>query len=208
MKNAFDLSDLDVNRRSLLKGGVAIAGMSALSTLEDVSAFAADLNTLIVASPQTPQGLDSEFDISLGTVDAYGVLYENLIEFAKIPDPKIPGVMREDTGSYPDKPGGVNAVGKLAESWEMDPGAKWVKFKLRKGVMSNWGNELTAEDVVWSWHRKFELGGVGLFYLSTLGLTKPAQIKAEDKYTVSFSPDNPNPILVRIMANLFPHVFD
>jgi peptide/nickel transport system substrate-binding protein len=208
MRHPFDLNDLGVNRRTLLKGGVTIAGISALSTLGDGSAFAADVNTLIVASPQTPQGLDSEFDISLGTVDAVGVLYENLIEFAKIPDPKIPGVMREDTASYPDKPGGVNAVGKLAESWEMDPGAKWAKFTLRKGVMSNWGNELTAEDVVWSWHRKFELGGVGLFYLSTLGLTKPEQIKAEDKYTVSFAPDNPNPILVRIMANLFTHVFD
>jgi len=179
-----------------------------MSMMKIGDASAADINTLIVASPQTPQSLDSEFDISLGTVDAVGVLYENLIEFAKIPDPKVPGVMREDTGSYPDKPGGVNAIGKLAESWEMDPDAKWAKFKLREGVISNWGNELTAEDVVWSWHRKFDLGGVGLFYLSTLGLTKKEQIKAEDKYTVSFSPDNPNPILVRIMANLFTHVFD
>lgn len=202
-------NEYELSRRSLMKSGIALAGLSALSGIAGVtSAFGQSAPTLIVASPQTPQSLDSEFDISLGTVDAYGVLYENLIEFVKIPDPKVPGVMREDTGSYPDKPGGVNAIGKLAESWEMDPGAKWAKFKLREGVISNWGNELTAEDVVWSWHRKFELGGVGLFYLSTLGLTKPEQIKAEDKYTVSFSPDNPNPILVRIMANLFTHVFD
>lgn len=202
------LNGLGVTRRAVLRGGATLASLSAMSMMKIGDASAADINTLIVASPQTPQSLDSEFDISLGTVDAVGVLYENLIEFAKIPDPKVPGVMREDTGSYPDKPGGVNAIGKLAESWEMDPDAKWAKFKLREGVISNWGNELTAEDVVWSWHRKFDLGGVGLFYLSTLGLTKKEQIKAEDKYTVSFSPDNPNPILVRIMANLFTHVFD
>lgn len=208
MRDLLDLKSFGMSRRSLMRGGVALAGISALSTVTDITALAQDVTTLIVASPQTPQSLDSEFDISLGTVDAIGVLYENLIEFAKIPDPKNPGVMREDTGSYPDKPGGVNAIGKLAESWEMAPDATWAKFKLREGVISNWGNELTAEDVVWSWHRKFDLGGVGLFYLSTLGLTKKEQIKADDKYTVSFTPDAPNPILVRIMANLFTHVFD
>lgn len=201
-------NSLELNRRILLKGGAAFFSVSALSSLTAIPAYASGLNTLIVASPQTPQSLDSEFDISLGTVDAIGVLYDNLIEFVKIPDPEVPGVMREDIASYPDKPGGVNAVGKLAESWEMDKDAKWAKFKLREGIMSNWGNELTSEDVVWSWHRKFDLGGVGLFYLATLGLTKKEQIKAEDKYTVSFTPDDSNPMLVRIMANPFTHVFD
>jgi peptide/nickel transport system substrate-binding protein len=205
-KNALSIGE--ISRRQILQGGIAIGGAAMLPSFLPSLAHAQENKTLVIASPQTPQSLDSEFDISLGSIDANGVLQENLIEFAKIPDPNIPGVFREDTGSYPDKPGGVNAVGKLAESWEMDPDAKWARFKLRQGVMSNWGNELTAEDVRWSWHRKFVMGGVGLFYLSTLGLTKPEQIKVEDKYTVSFNPENPNPILVRIMANLFTHIFD
>ena len=49
--------------------------------------------------------------------------------------------------------------GKLAESWELDPSGKRAVFKLREGVKSNWGNELTAEDVKWTWDRKFGLGG-------------------------------------------------
>lgn len=201
---------LPVDRRGFLKGASAAAlagaGLSAESMFGD--AQAQQSATLTIASPQTPQSLDSEFDISLGSIDANGVLQDNLIEYTKIPDKKIAGIMREDTGLYPDRPGGVAATGKLATEWEMDPEGRWARFKLREGVKSNWGNELTAEDVVWSWRRKFELNGVGLFYNSTLSLTRPDMIQAEDKYTVKFAIDNPNPILVRIMPNLFCHVFD
>ena len=198
-----------IDRRRMMRGMAAAASAAAIPAVTSGEAEAqSGSTTLTIASPQTPQSLDSEFDISLGSIDANGVLQENLIEYAKIPDKKVPGVLREDIAYYADKPGGVNAVGKLAEKWEMDPGDTWARWKLREGVKSNWGNELTAEDVVWSWHRKFEMGGVGGFYNSTLSLTRPDMIKAEDKYTVKFAIDNPNPILVRIMPNLFTHIFD
>jgi peptide/nickel transport system substrate-binding protein len=197
-----------IDRRSVLKSAAALAGGAMLPAEMAEEARAQSSTTLVIASPQTPQSLDSEFDISLGSIDANGVLQENLLEYAKGPDKKLPDVLREDTAFYADKPGGVNCVGKLAEQWELDSNDHWARFKLRPGVKSNWGNELTAEDVRWSWERKFKMGGVGLFYISTLGLTSPDQIKVEDKYTVSFNLDHPNPILVRIMPNLFCHVFD
>lgn len=200
----------NIDRRTFVKGAAA-AAMAGTSLPVDAifnEARSQQSTTLTIASPQTPQSLDSEFDISLGSVDACGVLQENLIEYTKVPDKKIPDVMREDTGLYLDKPGGVAATGKLATEWEMDPEGRWARFKLREGVLSNWGNELTAEDVVWSWRRKFELNGVGLFYNSTLSLTRPDMIQAEGKYVVKFAIDNPNPILVRIMPNLFCHIFD
>jgi peptide/nickel transport system substrate-binding protein len=200
----------EIDRRRFLKatGAAALLGAGGASLDAAREARAADNTTLTIASPQTPQSLDSEFDISLGSIDANGVLQDNLIEYKKVPDKKISSVMREDTAFYSDKPGGISATGKLAVEWEMDPAGKWARFKLREGVKSNWGNELTAEDVVWSWHRKFACNGVGLFYNSTLSLTRPDMISAEDKYTVKFALDNPNPILVRIMPNLFCHIFD
>jgi peptide/nickel transport system substrate-binding protein len=201
---------MEIDRRRFLKatGAAALLSTGAAPFDSAHEAQAADNTTLTIASPQTPQSLDSEFDISLGSIDANGVLQDNLIEYKKVPDKKIPSVMREDTAFYSDKPGGISATGKLAVEWEMDPGARWARFKLREGVKSNWGNELTAEDVVWSWHRKFACNGVGLFYNSTLSLTRPDMIQAEGKYTVKFALDNPNPILVRIMPNLFTHIFD
>ena len=131
----------------MLKRGAALAGSAALPGGLATSASAAPSGTLVVAAPATPQSLDSNFDVSLGTIDAIAALYDNLIEFKKIPDPKVPGAFREDIADHPDMPGGVAVQGKLAETWELDPDGKLVRFKLRKGVMSNWGNELTAEDV-------------------------------------------------------------
>jgi peptide/nickel transport system substrate-binding protein len=47
--------------------------------------FAAEqTHTMVVAAPATPQSLDHEFDVSLGTIDAVGALYDNLLEYEKI----------------------------------------------------------------------------------------------------------------------------
>ncbi|MEQ8348529.1 MAG: ABC transporter substrate-binding protein [Sneathiellaceae bacterium] len=203
-----------LDRRTLLKGSAAIGGMATLGGLVPGmmgarNAFAASPpNTLVVASPATPQSLDSEFDVSLGTFEAIAACYDSLVEFAKITDPTDPDARREDIDDYPGKPGRVNMVGKLAESWEIDPNSSWIRFKLREGVMSNWGNELTAEDVVWTWHRKLGLGAIGAFFANTISFVRPDQIKADSKYVVSLTLDNPNPLLLKIQPNLYSPIYD
>ena len=178
----------------------AIAGRDALA--QDRA------STLVLASPATPQSLDSEYDVSLGTFETVAACYDSLVEFEKIPDPGVPTALREDIKDYPDNPGRVNMKGKLAESWEVDPNSQWVRFKLREGVKSNWGNELTAEDVVWTWHRKLELGAIGGFFANTISLKRKEQIKAEDKYVVSFNLDHPNPLLLKLQPNLYNPIYD
>ena len=162
----------------------------------------------MIAAPATPQSLDSEYDVSLGTFEAVASCYDSLVEFDKIPDPKVPTALREDIKDYPDKPGRVNMRGKLAESWEIDPNSQSVRFKLREGVKSHDGNELTAEDVVWTWHRKLALGAIGGFFANTISVKRPEQIKAESKYVVSFNLDNPNPLLVKLQPNLYNPIYD
>ena len=120
----------------------------------------------------------------------------------------MPTALREDIKDYPDRPGRVNMKGKLAESWEVDPNSQWVRFKLREGVMSNWGNELTAEDVIWTWHRKLGLGAIGGFFTNTISLSREEQIKAEDKYVVSINLDHPNPLLLKLQPNLYSPIYD
>ena len=75
-------------------------------------------------------------------------------------------------------------------------------------MKSNWGNELTAEDVVWTWHRKLELGAIGGFFANTISLKRKEQIKAEDKYVVSFNLDHPNPLLLKLQPNLYNPIYD
>lgn len=198
-----------VYRRDLLKGGSALAASAVVpAALRATEAEAATANTLVVAAPATPQSLDSNFDVSLGTFEAIAALYDNLLEFNKIPDPKVPGAFREDIADHPDMPGGNALKGKLAQSFELDPAGKFIRFQLRQGVKSNWGNELTADDVKWTWDRKFGLGAIGAFYLSTLGLEKPEGVKVEGKYTVSINLDHPNPLLAKLQPNLYAPIYD
>jgi peptide/nickel transport system substrate-binding protein len=199
----------ELNRRNLLQAASAAAAAAVMPSIINMPrAFAQAGSTLVIAAPATPQSLDCNFDVSLGTFEAIAALYDGLLGFVKIPDEKVPSALREDIGFHADKPGGVNMVGKLAESWELDPSGKRAVFKLRQGVKSNWGNELTAEDVRWTWNRAFELGALGAFYTAVSGLKRPEDIKVEDKYVVSFNVESPNPLLLKIHTNLYTPVYD
>jgi peptide/nickel transport system substrate-binding protein len=153
-----------MRRRDLLKKGAALAGAIVLPSAEALQAPAATAgSTLVIAAPATPQSLDCNFDGSLGTIDVIAALYDNLLDFKKISDLRLPDVFREDIADYPNLPAGLNVEGKLAQSFELDPASKFIRFQLRQGVKSNWGNELTADDIKWTWDRKFGLGAIGAF---------------------------------------------
>jgi len=131
-----------------------------------------------------------------------------MLGYEKMADPNAPDVLREGTGVHPDKPNGLALKGKLAESWELAPGGRKATFKLREGVKSNWGNLFTAKDVKWTWDRKFNLKGQGLFQTSVLGLHTPDQVKIEGDYAISFNLDKPNPILLKQQCNLANPIYD
>ena len=199
-----------MHRRQVIKNLATLAYAAALPTSMGSRAVsaAAGSSTLAIATPATPQSLDCNFDGSLGTIEAIAALYDNLLEFRKISDPGHPQVSREDIADHPDLPAGMAVQGKLAQSFELDPAGKYIRFQLRQGVKSNWGNELTAEDVKWTWDRKFGLGAIGAFYLSTLGLEDKNGVKVEGRYTVSINLENPNPLLAKLQPNLFLPIYD
>jgi peptide/nickel transport system substrate-binding protein len=76
----------------------------------------------------------------------------------------------------------------LAESWKVSDDGKIWTFKLRKGIKFHSGNELTAEDVVYSFQRVVYLKDQPAFILTQFGL-KEDSIKAIDKYTVQITLD-------------------
>jgi peptide/nickel transport system substrate-binding protein len=201
--------DRSIDRRTVLKGAAAMAGTAVLGTAASPEeAHAQDPSTLVIASPATPQGLDIEFDVSLGSIDTLGAIYDYLVAYEKIPDPNAPDVLREDTSVRPDKPYNIALVPKLAESWKVSDDGLKATFKLREGVKSNWGNELTAEDVKWTWDRKHLAKGQGIFQTAVLGLKSPDQVKIEDKYAISFNLEKPNPLLLKQHRNLANPIYD
>jgi len=110
-----------------------------------------------------------------------------------------------DTLIFPNMDGSIRP--NLAEKWDISNDALTYTFHLRKGVKFHNGDELTAEDVVFSTERLFNIGE-GFAYLLQ---TKDAQgriisgiesVKAIDDYTVEFKLARPFgpfvPALVRL----------
>lgn len=203
-------SAINGTRRQFLKTTAAAAGAAALpGGLGARSALAQGRNDiLVIAAPATPQGLDIEFDVSLGSIDSLGALYDYMLAYEKIPDPNRPGVYREDTSVRTDQPYNLALKGKLAEKWEVSDDGRKATFKLREGVRSNWGNPFSAKDVKWTWDRKFNLKGQGIFQTAVLGLKSPEQVKVEGDYVISFNLEKPNPLLLKQQCNLANPIYD
>ncbi len=87
----------------------------------------------------------------------------------------------------------------LATSWEplADNPNVW-RFNLRQGVKFHGGEDLTADDVVYSFNRaKMETSDMkGL-------LTTVKEVRKVDDHTVDIETDGPNPLLVNNLTNLF-----
>jgi peptide/nickel transport system substrate-binding protein len=199
-----------LTRRNILKTATALAAGPMLPGSLFSTAFAAEeaQSTMVIAAPATPQSLDHEYDVSLGTIDCMGALYDNLLEYEKITDPQAPEALREDIAVHTDKPYNLALKGKLAEKWEISDDGTTGVFTLRQGVKSNWGNELTAEDVKWTWDRKLNLKGLGPFHTSVLNITSPDQMKVDGRYVVSFHLPKPNPLLLKQMVSVSNMVYD
>lgn len=212
------LDQLPFSRRRLLG---MVAGATALGAIAPrmaqgatsrytgtaaLSATPSDI--LVVAAPATPSSLDSEFNVDIQTTDAIGMLYDSLVKFREITDPQNANVRREDLSFHKNEKYGWALEGKLAESWELQKGGAKAIFHLKKGIKSNWGNQLTAKDVKYTWDRHFALKGVGGFFIGVLKLPNPASVKVEGPYTVSFETPKPNPVMLTMMANLFNPIFD
>lgn len=209
MTDSFTRFKLGPTRRQFIQTTAAVAGTAMFSSAGVGKAFSQDAsNTLVIAAPATPQGLDIEFDVSLGSIDSLGALYEYMLGYEKMDDPNAPGVMREDTSVRTDKPNNLALRGRLAEQWEVSPDGRKATFKLREGVTSNWGNQFSAKDVKWTWDRKFNLKGQGLFQTAVLGLKSPDQIKVEGDHAISFNLDQPNPLLLKQQCNLANPIYD
>lgn len=97
-----------------------------------VSAQAADIT---VAYDADPVSMDPMEQLSAGTLQMANLIFDPLV--------------RLDSE--------LNVEPRLAESWEQVDD-KTTRFKLRKGVKFHSGNDMTADDVIWSFERLLKSG--------------------------------------------------
>lgn len=146
---------------------LAFAMSSAMITM----AQAAEIT---VAFDADPVSLDPQEQLSAGTLQMANWLFDPLVRFDNELDIKP----------------------RLAESWE-EVSPTVTRFHLRQGVKFHSGNEMTADDVVFSYQRMLTSGDFK-------GLFVPYEdIKKVDDYTVDVITKEPYPLVLANMTYLF-----
>lgn len=176
--------------RSLVGGclmAAAIGGGAFLPTVAQAQ------QTLVVAAPQTPTGFDGDIP-KVATRQMIVQTNESLVRFKRV---------KASDGRTLLDPSGVEP--NLAESWTVSPDGKTYVFKLRQGVKSAWGNEMTADDIVWSFERAWQIKRTAFFLLNTIGV---AGFKKTGDYEVTITMRAPSRILLPMLTMYFPTLHD
>jgi len=158
-----------------------------------VPAFAQNNNSmLLVAGPRTPESLDQEYPPTEASHEARRNIYERLLSYEMKPGEN--GVMVENFDKL---------KGALAESWETSPDKSSITFHLRKGVKSYAGNTLTADDVMWTFERGWNLKATFRWYMTQVLKIKDfnTAFKKIDDQTVKVTLPGPSPLIERLWVN-------
>ena len=158
------------------------ANNAALANVPSSRSQASDPTTLVIAASDTPQNLDAQKTVHLPSLEVVtGSLYDTLLQFNT--KTVAHGLQAPDYSKF---------IGLLAQTWSVSRDGRTWTFHLRQGVTSAAGNELTAQDVKWTWDRIWAIKGLGIFYYNTLKIPGPQAIQVIDRYTVSFQLRGPS----------------
>jgi len=180
-----------LSRTTGVLGAAALLGTGLAVALPAVPASAEE--TLLVAATAVPEGFDGDA-LRPGTQNVVPQVYENLVRYGRIEG--------EDGRTYLD-PSAIE--GHLAESWEVsEDGTRWV-FTLREGILSPYGNELTADDVEWSWSKSFDQQRTGNFIAR---VSNVESVEAISDYEVAFNLSAPSSIFLPALTLYVPGIYD
>ncbi|WP_374449522.1 ABC transporter substrate-binding protein [Stella sp.] len=112
-------------------------------------------------------------------------------------------------GAGTNQAGEKQVTGRWAESWQESPdGLTWT-FNLRRGIKSFAGNEMTCEDLRWSWARGFEMKSVKYFFTKVMNLASIDGVSCPEPHKLQFRITARNPLFLQLLAmNYYGGPFD
>ncbi len=169
--------------------GVSTSG----ATTAPGASSAASKDTMVIAIPATPPGIDpdSQNNPQMYTIGAQIYGQEGL-RWAHAPytvkqttaDPnKVPGFWIANTDGTTLQPG-------IIQSCKLAPDGSKVTMVLRQGVKSPYGNEFTTDDITWGIQRSKASGNIGAFFMGVGGAGDLSQWHAVDKFTEEVDQEN------------------
>ncbi len=172
---------------------IAFVSVGLVFLLRPVDTLHAQGKTLVVAAVTTPKGLDPDFWVP-GMIESIVNVYEGLTRYGRSTD--------ENGREFVD----ANVIlPHLAESWTVSDDGKVYEFKLREGVRSVYGNEMTSADVVWGWEKSVPQKRTGRFLRTVASVES---VEAVDKYRVRFNLSAANRIFLKVLTLYSPSTYD
>jgi peptide/nickel transport system substrate-binding protein len=175
--------------RNVLRGSLAVT-IAAIAAASYQPAKAAE--TFVVAAVTTPKGFDGDVYVP-GMVENVINVYEGLTDYSL--KQGADGRMEVDA---------TNLVPHLAESWRIEDGGKTVIFKLRN-AKSFFGNELTADDVVFTHEKSLTQKRTGVFIRNVSSVESVEKISDKE---VRFNLKGPNHVLLGALQIYVPSIYD
>ena len=177
----------------------------------------AGANSLIYITNDVPAGLD--YDGAASTVPNSQEGIVNLM------DPLIDYALGETTEEGVGLLNFTSFEGRLAESWSFDDATLTWTFNLRRGVKSCVGNELTADDVVYTFARAKSVSGpapTGWFLANVASIESfdatvladenlrvlGSEVKKIDDYTIEIRQSTHNQLLLPALTTFAIRIFD
>ena len=202
----------DITRRGLAVA--ATAALAALVVAAPPKPASANQDTMVIAIGALPQGIDLDKHVSPQTWSMGAQVLEDGMNWESIEFPfstgdawdpsTIPGFM------YPDYIGQKTLEPGIVENCEMQPDGMRAVYHLRKGVISPWGNEFTADDVLWRIERGKATQAINNFLeflLSMPGQTidppESGGYAKIDDYTVELTSSRPMPLACKGLTNYY-----
>jgi peptide/nickel transport system substrate-binding protein len=97
---------------------------------------------------------------------------------------------------------------RLVESFGENPDSTWW-IRLKKGILSHWGNELTAESIKWGFQKAFAVNNTGCWRWGQIaGLENAESVEILDKYTLRYTLRSPNPHFPAYLFFATPSIVD
>ena len=182
----------------------AACGAGSSGSSGSSASSASTSTTLVVASAALPSTFTFDAASPAGYENLeFGVNTQaGLIRQAYVPDPGNKDLLLQNLYQF---------QGVLASSYDVSPNHLTYTFHLKTNVKSAAGDPLTADDVIYSWQRKFNASTSITPYVQAPVITDPAtQVKKISEHTVSFTVAKPGYgfTLLSLLANVTGYVYD
>jgi ABC-type transport system substrate-binding protein len=172
---------------------LSVITIAAMTLVEAAPGAAQQPRTLIVAAPQTPTGFDGDIP-KVATRQMITQGNEALVRYRRVTQPDG-RVVLDPSQLEPN----------LAERWDVRDGGRTYVFTLRRGVRSPWGNEMTADDILWSFQRAWQIRRTAFFLYNLIGV-ESFEKTGEYEFTVRLR--QPNLIFLPMLTMYFPTIHD